>query len=70
MFQIFYLEGLGQGHRVKHSQLYRLMTNVKVYKINVKSSIFALALTISEISKFQICDYENLGQGHEVQYSH
>ena len=30
----------------------------------------AIALTVSEILTFQICDLENLGQGYELQHSH
>ena len=30
---------------------------------------FAIALTVSEILTFQICDLQNLGQDHEVQHS-
>ena len=29
--------------------------------------IFAIALTVTEIIKFQICDFEKLDQGHEAQ---
>ena len=51
MFQILYLQKVGQGHGVQFSQGCHSMVNIKIYKS--RPHIFALALTTSEILTFQ-----------------
>ena len=45
----FDLANVGQGHRVRLSQLLHSMTNIKI--------------AVSEIFEFEICDIEKIGQG-------
>ena len=45
-----------------------LMANVKVYKR--LPHIFVLALTVSEILKFQILYIQKVGKGHGEQFSY
>ena len=45
------------------------MRNDAIRLIKVTTRIFVLALTVSEILRFQLFDLQNLGQGHQVQHS-
>ena len=57
-FQIYYNSftlKIGQGHAVQFSYCHLFMANVKIYK---RSNIFALANTVFEILKLNICDLQ------------
>ena len=68
IFQIVYLEKVGQGHRLQFSQLHHWMANIKI-SVKVLRCIFAVALIVSEISTLKIVDLQNVDQGHGVQFS-
>ena len=68
---MFDFENDGQPHKLKHSQWCNSMENVNFGKSHMMH--FVIALIVSEIPTFQICDLENLGQRHVVkhlQWSH
>ena len=65
-FQNLDLQKVGQGHGVQLPQIHHSMSNVKIYKC--LPHIFVLALTLSDIYKFQICYHQKVGQWHGVQF--
>ena len=55
-FQMYDLVNLGQGHRVQHSYLSHSVANTNLYKSQTEH--FTQALTVSEISNFELLDLE------------
>ena len=58
-FQISSLEKVGHGRGMQFLRCYSFMANFEIYKSRWMQ-FFALALTVSEISPFQICYLEKI----------
>ena len=58
-------QNVGQGHGAQSWQLHNSMAYVEIYKCLLQ--IFAFALIVSEIQKFQIIDIQKVGQSDGVQ---